>query len=94
MNPLIKLKERGQSVWLDFLSCEIIDNGHLERLIKEDGIAGITANPSTFEQAIGQSDYYDADIAHLVATGVTSAVAGGCRHDAAGSAAWPAGGAG
>jgi len=72
MNPLLRLKEQGQSVWLDFLSREMIDNGHLEKLIKEDGVAGITANPSTFEKAIAESTYYDADIARLNASGVES----------------------
>jgi transaldolase/glucose-6-phosphate isomerase len=69
MNPLRKLEERGQSVWLDFLSREIIHNGELERLINEDGLAGITANPSIFEKAIGESNFYDADIERLVDAG-------------------------
>jgi transaldolase/glucose-6-phosphate isomerase len=69
MNPLRKLEERGQSVWLDFLSREIIHNGELERLIQDDGLSGITANPSIFEKAIGESSYYDADIERLVDAG-------------------------
>jgi transaldolase/glucose-6-phosphate isomerase len=72
MNPLRTLKEHGQSVWLDFLSREIIRNGELDRLIKEDGLAGITANPSIFEKAIGESQDYDADIAKLAASGDAS----------------------
>src|SRR5205085_2528637 len=68
MNRLRSLEQRGQSVWLDFLSREIIRNGQLERLIKDDGLAGITANPSIFEKAIGQSNHYDADIERLVAS--------------------------
>jgi transaldolase / glucose-6-phosphate isomerase len=72
MNRLRALAEKGQSVWLDFLSREIIENGELERLIKEDGLAGITANPSIFEKAIGESNAYDADIARLVAKGQSS----------------------
>ncbi len=72
MNPLKSLAQEGQSVWLDFLSREIIANGTLEKLIKEDCLAGITSNPSIFEKAIGESNAYDSDIAGLVANGETS----------------------
>ncbi|MGD0024379.1 MAG: bifunctional transaldolase/phosoglucose isomerase [Xanthobacteraceae bacterium] len=72
MNPLRALAEKGQSVWLDFLSREIIENGELHRLIQQDGLAGITSNPSIFEKAIGESNAYDADIARLVGKGETS----------------------
>jgi len=66
MNPLRALAEKGQAVWLDFLSREIIENGHLQQLIDRDGLAGITSNPSIFEKAIGEGDAYDADIACMV----------------------------
>ena len=56
MNPLRALAEKGQSVWLDFLSRDIIANGQLKRLIDDDGLSGITSNPSIFEKAIGESD--------------------------------------
>ena len=69
MNPLRSLAEQGQAVWLDFLSREIIENGELDRLIKDDGLAGITSNPAIFEKAIGASSAYDAEIARLVAAG-------------------------
>ncbi len=72
MNPLRGLADKGQAVWLDFLSREIIQNGALQRLITEDGLAGITSNPSIFEKAIGESAAYDADIARLVGKGLTS----------------------
>ena len=72
MNRLRALAEKGQAVWLDFLSREIIENGELQRLIDEDGLAGITANPSIFEKAIGESNAYDGEIAHLVGSGETS----------------------
>jgi hypothetical protein len=45
MNRLRALAEKGQSVWLDFLSREIIENGRLKRLIDEDGLAGIRRIP-------------------------------------------------
>ena len=72
MNPLRALAEKGQAVWLDFLSRDIIADGELKRLIDEDGLTGITSNPSIFEKAIGESASYDADIARLVGKGETS----------------------
>jgi transaldolase/glucose-6-phosphate isomerase len=72
MNPLRALAEKGQAVWLDHLSRDIIADGELERLIEEDGLAGITSNPTIFEKAIGESASYDADIARLVGKGETS----------------------
>ena len=72
MNRLRALAERGTAVWLDFLSREIIDNGHLQKLIDDDGLAGVTANPSIFEKAMGESDAYDAGIARLVGDGSLS----------------------
>ena len=71
MNPLRALADKGQSVWLDFLSRDIIRNGQLKRLIDEDGLSGITSNPSIFEKAIGESDSYDDEIKRLVGSGTT-----------------------
>jgi transaldolase / glucose-6-phosphate isomerase len=68
-NPLLELRERGQSVWLDLLSRDLLRTGGLERLIEQDGIAGVTANPSIFEKAIGESDAYDEQIRRVVASG-------------------------
>jgi transaldolase / glucose-6-phosphate isomerase len=69
MNPLRQLADEGQSVWLDFLSRDIIANGKLKRLIDEDGLAGITSNPSIFEKAIGETNSYDGEIERLVDKG-------------------------
>jgi transaldolase/glucose-6-phosphate isomerase len=69
MNPLRALAEHEQSVWLDFLSRELLDQGRLERLVEQDGVAGVTANPSIFEKAIADSAAYDADIARAVQDG-------------------------
>ena len=66
MNPLKSLAEHGQAVWLDFLSREFIANGGLKKLIDEDGLRGMTSNPSIFEQAIGHSDDYDDAIARML----------------------------
>lgn len=61
-NPLLQLKEMGQSVWLDFIRRDLMDSGELQRLVDEDGLAGVTANPSIFEKAIAESTLYDRDI--------------------------------
>jgi transaldolase len=59
-NPLLKLKDCGQSVWLDYIRRDFIVGGELRRLIEEDGIAGVTSNPAIFEKAIdGSADYDD-----------------------------------
>jgi transaldolase/glucose-6-phosphate isomerase len=68
-NPLLALRDRGQSVWLDFLSRDFLRAGGLERLIEQDGLGGVTSNPAIFEKAIAQSDAYDAQIARVVASG-------------------------
>ena len=60
-NPLLKLEDYGQSVWLDFIRRGMLDSGELLRLIEEDGVSGVTSNPAIFEKAIaGTGDYDDA----------------------------------
>ncbi len=59
-NPLLLLQELGQSVWLDYIRRSLITSGELQRLIDDDGLRGITSNPSIFEKAIaGSTDYAD-----------------------------------
>ncbi len=58
-NPLRTLNEFGQSVWLDFVSRDLLKSGQLTRLIADDGLRGVTSNPSIFEKAIGHGDDYD-----------------------------------
>ena len=59
-NPLQDLLEIGQSVWLDYIRRSLITSGELQRLIDEDGLRGVTSNPSIFEKAIaGSTDYRD-----------------------------------
>ena len=55
---LLALYKLGQSVWLDYIRRDIIDNGELARLVREDGLCGITSNPSIFEKAISESAIY------------------------------------
>ncbi|MQA88634.1 MAG: transaldolase [Gemmatimonas sp.] len=73
--PLWGLTELGQSVWLDYIRKGILDNGELERLIREDAVRGVTSNPAIFEQAIGRSDDYDDVLATLAAEGIEPIVA-------------------
>jgi len=64
-NPLRKLETFGQSLWLDYIRRDLIASGELQRLIEEDGIRGMTSNPSIFEKAIAESSLYDQDIRDL-----------------------------
>jgi transaldolase / glucose-6-phosphate isomerase len=60
-NPLKALNAYGQSVWLDYIRRSLITSGELERLIEEDGLRGVTSNPTIFEKAItGSTDYSEA----------------------------------
>jgi transaldolase / glucose-6-phosphate isomerase len=68
-NPLRTLNEYGQSVWLDFVSRDLLRSGGLTKLIADDGLRGVTSNPSIFEKAIGHGDDYDALIAAAEASG-------------------------
>jgi len=52
----------GQSIWLDYIRRDLIESGELRRLIEEDGLRGMTSNPSIFEKAIAESHIYDQDI--------------------------------
>ncbi len=61
-NPLKQLHDCGQAVWLDFLSRRFIAEGALKKLIEQDGLTGVTSNPSIFEKAIGGSDDYDSSL--------------------------------
>ena len=68
-NPLIRLGQLGQSPWYDFITRDLITSGELARLISEDGLRGMTTNPTIFEKAIGGSELYDDDIRRLAAEG-------------------------
>ena len=61
-NPLKTLETFGQSLWLDYIRRDLITSGQLRRLIEEDGLRGMTSNPSIFEKAIVDSKEYDQDI--------------------------------
>lgn len=58
VNPLKQLLSFGQSVWLDYIRRDLLASGELKKLIDEDGLRGMTSNPSIFEKAIGESSFY------------------------------------
>ncbi|TMH06159.1 MAG: transaldolase, partial [Betaproteobacteria bacterium] len=62
MNKAQELHDLGQSLWLDNITREILDNGTLRRYIDEFAITGLTSNPTIFDEAIGNSAAYDEDI--------------------------------
>jgi transaldolase len=58
-NPLRDIEALGQSIWLDNISRQVLDDGVLRRLIEEDGLSGVTSNPTIFEKAMAHSDRYN-----------------------------------
>jgi transaldolase len=58
-NHLREIEALGQSIWQDNISRQLLDEGTLRSLIEEDGISGVTSNPTIFEKAMGHSDRYD-----------------------------------
>jgi transaldolase len=69
MNPLKALSQRGQFVWLDYISRSLITGGGLQRLIDEDGLGGVTSNPTIFHRAITESADYDAVMQRVLNAG-------------------------
>ena len=68
-NPLKQLGRLGQSIWLDYIRRDLMASGGLQRLIDEDGLRGMTSNPSIFEKAIAESHDYDEDIKAMALKG-------------------------
>ncbi len=66
MTPLQQLADRGQSVWIDYLSRKFVKEGDLRGLVK-DGVVGVTSNPTIFQGAIAEGDAYDDQIRELSA---------------------------
>jgi transaldolase len=69
-NPLKQLGTLGQSVWLDYIRRDLIVSGALKRMIDEDGVCGMTSNPSIFEKALADSQDYDRDIETMALKGI------------------------
>ncbi|HEX3805181.1 MAG TPA: transaldolase [Gaiellaceae bacterium] len=64
---LHELAARGQSVWFDTLSRELVHSGELKRMMKEDAVTGVTSNPTIFQKALSSGDAYDEDMRKLLA---------------------------
>src|SRR3954469_21147238 len=69
MNTLQHLRKLGQSLWLDSISRQMLDDGRLQRYVSELGVTGLTSNPTTFAEPIACGASYDADSARKSAEG-------------------------
>lgn len=65
-SPLQRLAELGQSVWIDYLSRDLIESGGLARLVRDDAVVGVTSNPTIFQQAIAKGAAYDEQLRALL----------------------------
>ncbi len=63
MSKLSDLSAAGTAVWLDFVDRKFLEAGGLKKLVEEDGLTGVTSNPSIFEKAMGHGDAYDDTLA-------------------------------
>jgi transaldolase len=65
-NPLLQLKTQGQSVWYDTIDRGQLVSGLFKRLLDEDGIVGVTSNPTIFQKSISHGDAYDEQMTQLI----------------------------
>jgi transaldolase/transaldolase/glucose-6-phosphate isomerase len=68
MRPIEALEQLGQSVWLDTIDRELLTSGGLRRLIEQEGVRGVTTNPTIFEHALTHGTAYDAAVAGVAPT--------------------------
>lgn len=68
---LQKLSALGQSVWIDYLSRELLQTGELEQKMRDDAVVGVTSNPTIFQKAISQGDRYDEQLKEILESGET-----------------------
>ncbi|MDQ2903714.1 MAG: transaldolase [Chloroflexota bacterium] len=68
-NPLLQLKDQGQSVWYDNIDRSQLQSGQFKRMIDEDGVVGVTANPTIFEKSISSGHAYDEQMNELIREG-------------------------
>src|SRR2546430_5379096 len=64
---LHELSKHGQSVWIDYLSRDMLEEGELARMMREDVVVGVTSNPTIFQKAIAHGDRYDEQLKELLA---------------------------
>jgi transaldolase len=62
---LHQLSALGQSVWIDFLSRDLLETGELERMMRDDAVCGVTSNPTIFQKAMSEGTLYDAQLREL-----------------------------
>ena len=62
---LHKVSQLGQSAWIDFLSRDLVRSGGLKRMVDQDAITGVTSNPTIFQQALAEGDFYDSQLSEL-----------------------------
>jgi transaldolase len=67
-SPLQQLSALGQSVWIDYLSRDLLETGELAQRMEEDAVTGVTSNPTIFQKALSQGSRYDAQLAELLGT--------------------------
>ncbi|TMM12254.1 MAG: transaldolase [Actinobacteria bacterium] len=65
-SKLHELSKRGQSVWIDYLSRDMLEEGELARMMSEDAVVGVTSNPTIFQKAISHGDRYDDQLRELL----------------------------
>jgi len=65
MNPLVQLHSKKQSFWLDYIRRRLMTSGDLKKMLREDGLRGMTSNPTIFQKAISAGDEYDQTIKKL-----------------------------
>jgi transaldolase len=70
MNPLARLRDFGQSVYVDEIRRSWLEDGTLDTLVERDGVRGVTSNPAIFQKAIARTDDYQEQIAHLARGGL------------------------
>ena len=63
---LHQLSARGQSVWIDYLSRNLLQTGELKRMMEEDAVVGVTSNPTIFQKAVSQGSAYDEQLKELL----------------------------
>jgi transaldolase len=68
MNSLKQLQDCGQSIWLDYIRRDLITSGEFQRLVEEDGVHGVTSNPTIFDKAITAGTAYDDALRLLLLT--------------------------
>jgi len=65
-SPLHRLSGLGQSVWVDYLSRNLLESGELEQMTRDDAVVGVTSNPTIFQKALAEGDAYDRQLREVL----------------------------